>query len=62
MDFAGLRSMAGNQYTLVVVEYFTKWLAVFSLPNMEARTVAITLMERYVAYFGAPDQVHIDQG
>ncbi|KRX57269.1 hypothetical protein T09_1434 [Trichinella sp. T9] len=40
MDFAGLRSTAGNQFTLVVVDYFT----------------------RYVAYFGAPDQLHIDQG
>ncbi|KRX71573.1 hypothetical protein T06_2153 [Trichinella sp. T6] len=37
MDFAGLRSTAGNQFTLVVVDYFTR-------------------------YFGAPDQLHIDQG
>ncbi|KRZ79980.1 hypothetical protein T10_9330 [Trichinella papuae] len=29
---------------------------------MEPRTVAITLMERYVAHFSAPDQAHIDQG
>ncbi|KRZ51182.1 hypothetical protein T02_10282 [Trichinella nativa] len=40
MDFAGLHSTAGNQFTLVVVDYFT----------------------RYVAHFGAPDQLHIDQG
>ncbi|KRZ96611.1 hypothetical protein T08_6150 [Trichinella sp. T8] len=40
MDFAGLRSTAGNQFTLLVVDYFTK----------------------YVVCFGAPDQLHIDQG
>ncbi|KRY21383.1 hypothetical protein T12_14844 [Trichinella patagoniensis] len=44
MDFAGLRSTAENQFTLL------------------AQTVTKTLMERYVAYFGAPDQLHIDQG
>ncbi|KRX66843.1 hypothetical protein T12_41 [Trichinella patagoniensis] len=29
---------------------------------MEADTVAKVLMEKYIAYFGAPDCLHSDQG
>ncbi|KRX51907.1 hypothetical protein T09_11139 [Trichinella sp. T9] len=32
------------------------------LANMEASTVAKVLVEKYIAYFGAPDYLHSDQG
>ncbi|KRX49584.1 hypothetical protein T05_11623 [Trichinella murrelli] len=44
---------------------FNGWkLVYFSSGRLlhKAQTVTKTLMERYVAYFGAPDQLHIDQG
>ncbi|KRY10678.1 Retrovirus-related Pol polyprotein from transposon [Trichinella patagoniensis] len=52
----------GNRCVLVLMDYFTKWTAVFSLANMEARTVAKVLDEEYIAYFGAPDYLLCDQG
>ncbi|KRY44286.1 Retrovirus-related Pol polyprotein from transposon [Trichinella britovi] len=45
-----------------VTDYFTKWTAAFPLTNMEADTEAKVLMEKYIAYFGAPDCLHSDQG
>ncbi|KRY73655.1 hypothetical protein T4A_10832 [Trichinella pseudospiralis] len=43
-----------------IVDYFTKWLVVLSLLNMESQMIAKALMERYAAYFSALDQLHID--
>ncbi|KRX53322.1 Gypsy retrotransposon integrase-like protein 1 [Trichinella sp. T9] len=56
------RTLSGNRYVLVLTDYFTKWTAAFPLTNMEAGTVAKVLVEKYIAYFGAPDYVHIYQG
>ncbi|KRY57767.1 Gag-Pol polyprotein [Trichinella britovi] len=49
-------------YVLVLTDCFTKWTAAFLLTNMEAGTVAKVLVEKYIAYFGAPDYLHSDQG
>ncbi|KRY49842.1 Retrovirus-related Pol polyprotein from transposon [Trichinella britovi] len=56
------RTPSGNQYVLVLTDYFTKWAATFSLTNMETCTVAKVLVEKYIVYFGAPDYLHSDQG
>ncbi|KRY07935.1 Retrovirus-related Pol polyprotein from transposon [Trichinella patagoniensis] len=56
------RTSSGNQYVLVLTDCFTKWTAAFLLTNMEAGTVAKVLVEKYIAYFGAPDYLHSDQG
>ncbi|KRZ52550.1 Retrovirus-related Pol polyprotein from transposon [Trichinella nativa] len=56
------RTPSGNQYVLVLTDYFTKWAAAFSLTNMETCTVAKVLVEKYIVYFGAPDYLHSDQG
>ena len=37
----------GNKYVLVVGDYFTKWVEVYTMPNMEAGTVA----ELFVSHF-----------
>ena len=42
-------SDGGNSYILVAGDYFTKWMEVYAIPNMEAVTVA-------------RDQLHSDQG
>ncbi|KRY26459.1 hypothetical protein T01_2493 [Trichinella spiralis] len=38
------------------------WTAPFPLTNMETGTVAMVLVEKYIAYFGALDYLHSDQG
>ncbi|KRZ82080.1 Pro-Pol polyprotein [Trichinella sp. T8] len=56
------RTSSGNQYVLVLTDCLTKWTAAFLLTNMEAGTVAKVLVQKCIAYFGAPDYLHSDQG
>ncbi|KRX35657.1 Retrovirus-related Pol polyprotein from transposon [Trichinella murrelli] len=56
------KTPSGKRYVLVLMDYFTKWTAAFPFANMEANTVAKVLVEKYIAYFGAPDYLHCDQG
>ncbi|KRX36660.1 Retrovirus-related Pol polyprotein from transposon [Trichinella murrelli] len=53
---------SGNRCVLVLMDYFNKCSAAFPLANMEASTVAKVLVEKYIAYFGAPDYLPSDQG
>ncbi len=55
-------STAGNSYTLIVSDYFTKWLKAFAIPNLEAVTVAPKLVDQVLCRFSPPDQLHSDQG
>ena len=52
----------GNRYILVVSDYYTKWTEAFSMPNMEARTVADIIVREVVSRFGVPYIIHSDQG
>ena len=52
----------GNQYILVVSDYFTKWPEAYSLPNQEATIVAEVLVKEFVSRFGVPRELHSDQG
>ena len=52
----------GNRHLLVVVDYFTKWVEAYPLKNMEAMTIASVFVSEFVSRFGAPDNLHTDQG
>ncbi|KRX52169.1 Retrovirus-related Pol polyprotein from transposon [Trichinella sp. T6] len=56
------KSPSENRCVQVLMDYFNKWSAAFSLANMEASTVAHMLVENYIAYFGAHDYLPSDQG
>ena len=64
MDIMGPlpRSTSGNKYILVIGDYFTKWIEAFPIPNQEAKTVADILTLQFVARYGAPIEIHTDQG
>ena len=51
-----------NRHILVVTCKFTKFTEAFPLPDMEAETVARTLVDGFITRYGVPDQVHSDQG
>jgi hypothetical protein len=52
----------GYRYILVVADYFTKWTDAFPLRKHTAERVSELLMNRWVAYYGVPKQIHSDQG
>ena len=48
----------GNNYILVIGDYFTKWKEAF----MEAMTVARHLVSEFMCQFSVPEQFYSDQG
>ena len=55
-------SLNGNQYTLVITDYFTKHLEIFPLPNQEATSVAAVLLRDFLSKYGVHNFLHSDQG
>ncbi|KRX88186.1 hypothetical protein T4E_4582 [Trichinella pseudospiralis] len=43
-------------------DYFNKWTSAFPFANLTASTVTEVLVEKHIAYFGAFDSLHSDQG
>lgn len=52
----------GNRYVLVVMDYFTKYLNLYALPDQRATAVARCLFEDGISHHGVPHSLHIDQG
>ena len=47
---------------VVIGDYFTKWVEAVAMPHQEAKTVAEVLVQQFLAKFGAPPVIHMDQG
>ncbi|GFW16491.1 retrovirus-related Pol polyprotein from transposon 412 [Trichonephila clavipes] len=56
------RTVSGNKYLLVVIDYFTKWPEVYPIPDQEAPTVAEAVVQHWISRYGVPLQLHSDQG
>ena len=55
-------SKKGNQYVLVIVDQFTKWLECFPLPRQGAEEVAKCIVDGFISRFGCSLEIHTDQG
>ena len=64
MDILGPlpRTERGNQYIVIVTDYFTKWVEAYSLPDIKAKTVASVFVDGFICRFGTPVSIHTDQG
>ena len=56
------RTSRRNRYVLVAIDYFTKWMEAYPLPDQEATTVAEALVQGMFSRFGTPSELHSDQG
>ena len=52
----------GNTCMMVVQDYYTKYVAVYPLPNHTAVTCASTLFDNWILTWGGPLMLHSDQG
>ena len=55
-------STKGNQYVLMIVDQFTKWLECFPLPQQNAEETAKCVVDGFISRFGCPLEIHTDQG
>ena len=63
MDFLKLsKTKDGNQYLLLVVDSFTRWVEAFPMKNQESKSVAKVLFEQIFSRFGAPKKLVSDLG
>ena len=64
MDFMGPlpRTLKGNEYILVMVDQFTKWIECIPLPSQNAEDTAKTAVNQFFSRFGYPCQIVTDQG
>ena len=64
MDFLGPlpRSTEGNEYILIMVDLFTKWVECIPLPSLTAEETALAAI--YEVFFSCqyPFYIHSDQG
>lgn len=56
------RTESGNEYIVVLGEYFSKWFEAWTVPDHTALTVADKIVTEFFSRFGCPKQIHTDQG
>jgi hypothetical protein len=56
------KTRRGNIYILVVIDYFTKWVELFPLPNTKAKTIAQIFRDEVICRFGFPVRIISDNG
>jgi transposase InsO family protein len=52
----------GGKYILVLTDYFSKWLVTCVMKDQTAETCASCFVNEFVCRYGAPQQLHSDQG
>lgn len=52
----------GNQYIMIIGDYFSRWKEAYAIPNHTAITVADKLTTEFICRFGVPTRIHTDQG
>ncbi|KZS17759.1 Uncharacterized protein APZ42_016190 [Daphnia magna] len=65
LDFLGPikpHSLQGNNYILVITDYFSKWIEVIPLTNCTALSTSKALVERIILHHGTPKAIITDRG
>ena len=52
----------GNKYVLRIIDHFSKFCFLIPLKDTTAKTVAVALLDNWIALFGAPLEISSDNG
>ena len=52
----------GNNYILVVTDYFMRWTKAYPIPNQEVIAIARKLTDEFFFRYSVPEQLHSDRG
>lgn len=52
----------GNRYIVVFIDYFTKYVEAFAIPDQETEVIARKLLDEVVYRYGAPSRIVSDRG
>ncbi|TKR63527.1 hypothetical protein L596_027345 [Steinernema carpocapsae] len=55
-------SRSGNQYVVVMIDHFSKFLVAVPTPDKSAATVARAIGVEWILKFGPPSRLHSDKG
>ena len=53
---------SGNQYVVIFLDYLTKWVEAFAVPDQSDTTIAKLLVEEIFCRHGAPEHLLSDRG
>ena len=56
------KSKRDNQYVLMLVDQFTKWMECYALPDQSVVSIAEKVVHEFIAQFSCPLHIHSDQG
>ena len=56
------KSKNGNEYIIIVGDFFSKWKEAYAVSDHTAYTVAVNLATEFIERFGIPNKIHTDQG
>ena len=64
LDICGIfpETISGNNYILVITDYFTKYTQFVAMKGCTAMQCADALMEHFICHVGVPRVIHSDQG
>ncbi len=50
----------GNRFILTMIDYFSKWAETYALPNHKTKTVADSIVNRWIAHHEILIRIHSD--
>ena len=57
-----VKSRNGNKYAVVFIDYLTKWVEAFAVPDQSALTIAKLFVEEIISQHGVPRELLSDRG